>query len=56
MQAMTSGAVQTSSPEQTKSTSLNWLGITLFALLMIYPFVVNFVPPEIRAFLSSSLR
>jgi len=56
MQAMTTNAVQTSSRDQSRPTGLNWLGLTLFALLMIYPFVVNFIPPDIRAYLSTSLR
>jgi hypothetical protein len=56
MQAMMTDAAQSSTREQAKPTSLNWLGLTLFALLMIYPFVVNFIPPEIRALLSTSFR
>jgi hypothetical protein len=56
MQAVTTDAVQTSSREQARMTGLNWLGLTMFALLMIYPFVVNFIPPGIREYLSTSVR
>ena len=36
--------------------SLTWLGITMFGLLMLYPFVAQYVPSGIREFLSASLR
>lgn len=56
MQAMTTDAIQTSNVERTGASGMNWFGLTLFALLMIYPFVVNFIPQGIRAYLSTSLR
>lgn len=58
MQVMTTAdSVQTSTNTRSeKSTSLNWLGLTMFALLMIYPFIVNFIPQGIRSYLSTSVR
>jgi hypothetical protein len=56
MQAIATNAVQTPSKTKEKVTGLHWLGLTMFALLMIYPFVVNFIPSGIRAYLSTSIR
>jgi hypothetical protein len=58
MQVITTNAMQTSSGSGAKSTvsGLNWLGLTMFALLMIYPFIVNFIPQGIRTYLSTSVR
>lgn len=36
--------------------SLAWLGITMVGLLMLYPFVAQYLPLGIRAYLSASLR
>jgi hypothetical protein len=56
MQVATTDAVRTSTHEHARSTGLSWLGLTMFALLMVYPFIVNFIPQGIRAYLSSSVR
>jgi hypothetical protein len=56
MQVMTTDAAQTPTDTKAKMSGLNWLGLTMFALLMIYPFIVNFIPQGIRAYLSTSVR
>jgi hypothetical protein len=56
MQVIATNAVQTSTEAKDKLTGLNWLGLAMFALLMIYPFIVNFIPSGIRAYLSTSVR
>jgi hypothetical protein len=56
MQVITTNAVQTSTHERARMSGLNWLGLTMFALLMIYPFIVSFIPQGIRAYLSISVR
>jgi hypothetical protein len=58
-------ATATSAIKETKTSiepvvkqqhSLNWLAVTMFGLLMIYPFVSQYVPIGIRAYLAASLK
>lgn len=39
-----------------KKHGLNWLGFTMFVLLMIYPFIVQYLPLGIRQYLSAPLK
>jgi hypothetical protein len=36
--------------------SLNWLGFTMFVILMAYPFFAQYLPTGIRQYLSATLR
>jgi hypothetical protein len=38
------------------STPLSRVAVAIFAALMLYPFLVQFIPPAIREYLSASLR
>ena len=35
---------------------MKWIGIIMFTVLMIFPFVVQYLPTVIREYLSASLR
>jgi hypothetical protein len=56
MFATVTPAIGRASVRTTAGYKLNWLGFTIFGLLMTYPFVAHFIPSWIREYLSASLR